>query len=212
MIDRYVTELDRALRGPRAAKADLLAEARDGLVDAADAYEESGLDRQSAERRAVADFGPVHVVASDYQAELGLAQGRRTAVLICAVLLAQPVVWRLLQVLVGDGGGTGGRGYRFAEAAVRWSGGVAILLGLAVLFAAGVGVRYLGVRRVVTRLTGVLAFAVCGVFAVLGALLTVYSPATHSLLSPTGLPVTLVLLGIPLAGIAVAGRRCLRAA
>ncbi|SFL72549.1 MULTISPECIES: permease prefix domain 1-containing protein [Streptomyces] len=213
MIDRYVTELSRTLRGPRTAKADLLAEARDGLIDAADAYEDSGLNRESAERQAVADFGPVHVVAPDYQAELGLAQGRRTAILICAVMLTQPVAWRVMQTLTKDApGGHGGRGYELVDAAARWSGGITIALGLAVLFATGTGVRRLGSPRLVARVTGIFAFTVCAVFAVLGLLLTLSDPATHSPLSPTGLPSTLVVLGIPLAGIGVAGRRCLSAA
>ncbi|MGW1977979.1 permease prefix domain 1-containing protein [Streptomyces sp. NPDC001889] len=210
MIDQYVTELNRALRGPRAAKASLLTEARDGLVDAADAYEESGLDRESAERSAVADFGPVRTIAAEYQSELGVAQGRRTAVLICAVMLLQPVAWRVAQLLAGEGsGGQSSHGYELAGTAARWSGGIAILLGLAVLFATGTGARFLGAQRLLTRVTGFFAFAVCAVFAVLGVVMTVSNPATHSLLSLTGLPGTLLLLGVPLAGIGVAGRRCL---
>jgi hypothetical protein len=53
----------------------------------------------------VADFGAVRDVVADYQAELGLAQGRRTGVLICVVLAVQPVAWHLLLRLVGTGGG-----------------------------------------------------------------------------------------------------------
>lgn len=213
MIDTYVAELGRALHGPRAARADLLAEAHDGLVDAADAYEECGLAREEAERRAVEEFGPVRVVAPGYQAELGLAQGRRTAVLICAVLVLQPVMWWLLQAFAGtQSGQAGGRGYEVADVAVRWAGGLALATGIAVLLVAGVGVRYLGVRRVVARLTGFFAFAVCGVFAVLGVLMTLGATAPGALLGLTGLPVTLVVLGIPLAAIGLSGRRCLRAA
>ncbi|MFI2005900.1 permease prefix domain 1-containing protein [Streptomyces jumonjinensis] len=210
MIDQYVTELNQALRGPRAAKASLLTEARDGLADAADAYEECGLDRESAERSAIADFGPVPAIAGEYQSELGIAQGRRTAVLICAVMLIQPVAWRIAQTLAGEGsGGQGSRGYEIAETAARWSGGVAIVWGLAMLFATGAGGRHLSAQRLLARATGFFAFAVCVVFAVLGVLMTVSNPATHSLLSLTGLPGTLLLLGVPLAGIGVAGRRCL---
>src|SRR5437868_9618472 len=39
VIDYYVAQLDKALTGPRSAKADLLTEARDGLMDAAEADE-----------------------------------------------------------------------------------------------------------------------------------------------------------------------------
>ncbi|MCK1797073.1 permease prefix domain 1-containing protein [Streptomyces sp. XM4193] len=213
MIDAYVAELDRALRGPRAAKADLIAEARDGLLDAADAYEEDGRPRQQAERSAVEEFGTVREIASEYQTELGLAQGRRTAILICAVMILQPVVWWVLQVLGGAGTHQGSsRALEAAEAAVRWSGGIAIAVGVGVLLAAGVGVRYLGARRLVARITGFFAFTVCAVFAVLGVLMTLGNSAADSLLSLTGLPVTLLVLGVPLAGIGLSGRRCLGAA
>ena len=213
MIDRYVAELDRALRGPRAAKADLLAEARDALVDAADAYEDSGLDRATAERRAVADFGEVRDVAPDYQTELALAQGRRTALLICAVLLFQPVAWQALLTLAGRAQDPAHPGYHLVDTLVRWSGGTAIVISLAVAFALGTGVRFLGPRRRITRLAGYFAFAVCASFAVLGLLLTALSaPGASALLGITGLPGTLVLLGVPLAGIGLSGRRCLAAA
>ncbi|MFI5561758.1 permease prefix domain 1-containing protein [Amycolatopsis japonica] len=76
-IEAYIDELDGRLRGPRSAKADLLTEARDGLVDAADAYREGGVDEAEAERRAVADFGPADLIARDYQAELGLRRDIR---------------------------------------------------------------------------------------------------------------------------------------
>lgn len=211
MIDRYVAELDRSLRGPRTAKADLLTEVRDALVDAAEGYEASGLDREAAERRAVTDFGPVANLAPDFQAELGLAQGRRTAALVCAVLLAQPVTWEVLERLAGHRpAGPNDRAYQLVDALTCWSGCVSVALGLLAVLAAGIGVRVLGVRREVTRLTGLFAFAVCAIFPVLGVLSTVLSPAT-SALSPTGLPAVAVVLGLPLLAVAASGRRCLRA-
>jgi hypothetical protein len=213
VIDRYVAELDQALRGPRAVKADMVAEARDSLLDAAEAYEERGLDRESAERCAVDDFGSVQVIALDYQVELGLAQGRRTALLICAVLTVQPVAWWGLLRFAGQGADeSGSAGYALINDMVRWTGTGAIVMALAVVIATGAGVRYLGARLPLVRVVGVFACAVSVVFAVLGLLLTLYSPATDSLLGVTGLPSTALLLGVPLIGIAVAGRRCLSAA
>ncbi|QNP76191.1 hypothetical protein IAG44_41015 [Streptomyces roseirectus] len=210
MIEHYVAELDRALRGPRAVKADMLAEARDGLADAAQAYEESGLDRVSAERRAVADFGSVERVAPEFQGELALAQGRRTALLICGVLLAQPVVWWLLSLAGQNSRSDAGGVYGLADAVVGWAGGGAVVLAVTIVMATGL--RGLSAYRRLVRAAGFFAFAVCGVFAVLGAVLTVYNPAAHSLLGVTGLPTTALLLGVPLAAVAVAGRRCLSAA
>ncbi|MEU0031296.1 permease prefix domain 1-containing protein [Streptomyces sp. NPDC006335] len=212
MIDRYVAELDKALRGPRTVKADMLAEARDGLVDAAEAYEQCGLDRASAEQRAVADFGPVDVVAPDYQTELALTEGRRTALLICVVLTLQPVAWWLLMSFAGHGADArADTDYARIDDVVRWTGAGTIGMALAVAIATGPGVRYLGARRRLARAAGFFAFLVCAVFAVLGVLLTLHSPATGSLVGVTGLPMTALLLGVPLIGVAVAGRRCLAA-
>lgn len=211
MIEAYVAELERTLRGPRATKADLLAEARDGLVDAADAYEDAGLDRRAAERRAVAEFGAVREIAPDYQTELGLAQGRRTALLIFFVLAAQPVLWRLTRHLAGpDGVGYDNPGYVLVEDVVSWMGTATLLAAVLVATAAGYGVRYLGARRRLARLTGVFAFAVCAVFSVLGVLLTVLTP--DALMSVAGLPSAVVFLGIPLISVGLSGRNCLSAA
>lgn len=71
-IETYIADLDRRLSGSAGVKADLLTEARDGLHDAAEAYRGGGIDEPAAERRAVADFGPVTVIASAYQEELAL--------------------------------------------------------------------------------------------------------------------------------------------
>lgn len=51
-IDDYLRTLGAALHGPSRLKAELLAEARGGLEDAADAYTLSGLDPRAAQRRA----------------------------------------------------------------------------------------------------------------------------------------------------------------
>ena len=54
-VEPYLAELSRALAGPRRRKADLMAEARDSLVDATEAYEADGLRRGEAAERAVAE-------------------------------------------------------------------------------------------------------------------------------------------------------------
>ena len=96
-VDRYVTGLGAALRGPRRVRADLLAEARDSLLDAAEAYRAGGASAADADRRAVTEFGTLAQIAPAYQAELAIAQGRRTAVLIALALpllhLLTPLIW-----------------------------------------------------------------------------------------------------------------------
>ncbi|MFS8478385.1 MAG: permease prefix domain 1-containing protein [Micromonosporaceae bacterium] len=83
-IDEYVRALDRRLVGPRRAKRDLVTEARDSLVDAAEAYQAGGLDRLAAERRAVAEFGAPDRIAPQYQRELAAGAARRLALLVTA--------------------------------------------------------------------------------------------------------------------------------
>ncbi|WP_181774258.1 permease prefix domain 1-containing protein [Amycolatopsis pittospori] len=78
VIEAYLGDLRARLDGPASAKRDLLREARDGLNDAADAYREGGWSEHEAQRRAVDDFGPVHLIAQGYQAELGMHSGTRT--------------------------------------------------------------------------------------------------------------------------------------
>ncbi|TWP49255.1 hypothetical protein FKR81_24375 [Lentzea tibetensis] len=95
MIDRYVADLDGRLRGPRAAKDDLLTETRDSLVDAVEAHLESGLSSSAAERRAIEEFGPVGTIARAYQAELAVSAGTRTLVTIAVVLPLMHVMWEL---------------------------------------------------------------------------------------------------------------------
>ncbi|WP_158849167.1 permease prefix domain 1-containing protein [Saccharothrix deserti] len=95
VIDDYVTALDRRLRGPGHVKDDLLAEARDSLHDAAAAHRDGGLTEEAAQRRAVAEFGPVNAIAREYQGLLGLAHGARTLRTVMLVLPLTHVMWEL---------------------------------------------------------------------------------------------------------------------
>lgn len=102
-IEGYLSDLDRRLVGCRSTKDDLLAEARDGLHDAADAYREGGWPHDEAERRAVADFGGVDVVAGDYQAELSMHSGVRTLWKLVLGVPAMQLSWDFARILTfGD--------------------------------------------------------------------------------------------------------------
>lgn len=98
MIDEYVRSLDRALHGPTRLKSELLAEVRHSLVDTAEGYRDGGVDPVEAERRAVAEFGPVPRLAHEYQAELLAGSLRSFAVrvvLVGVVLTATAdLMWR----------------------------------------------------------------------------------------------------------------------
>jgi hypothetical protein len=161
-IDGYVAGLAATLRGPRRVRADLVAEARDSLVDAAEAYRGSGLSPAQAESRAVAEFGSYAEVVPDYQAELAVAQGRRTALLIA---LALPTLQQLAPLMWWRGPwsnhGAAAPGYfRLAEGFDYLALGGGLLAAL-VLLGFGWGSRYIrdGVR--LTRVVG------CGVLTFL---------------------------------------------
>jgi hypothetical protein len=97
VIERYVDGLARALRGPRRLRADLIAEARHSLLDAADAHLDAGMRPADAAQRAVDEFGTYAEILPGYQAELAVAQGRRTALWMCTALpvmhLLAPLMW-----------------------------------------------------------------------------------------------------------------------
>lgn len=99
-IDEYVTSLGQRLRGPRALTTDVLTEVRDGLCDAAEAYRRGGVTPREAERRAVAEFGRVDELAGQFQRELAMAQGRRTAlkvgVMMPLAVYLSGLAWRFL--------------------------------------------------------------------------------------------------------------------
>lgn len=96
LIDDYVRELGRELRGPRRARHDMIVEARDSLVDTAEALEASGMSRAEAESLAVAEFGPVEEIAPGYQEELLAGQGRRTAALLFLSVPLVTLMWSLI--------------------------------------------------------------------------------------------------------------------
>lgn len=177
-IDRYISRLDDALRGPRRVKRSLLAEARDGLTDAADAYRRAGLEPVEARQRAIADFGAVDEVAPSYRAEIGAAQSRRTALGIVAVLGVQAAVWDRPWPLLSDGPAAppSGSPAELADTAVEWAGGISMLLAIALVIGARFGARRPYAAAAMGRATGMLACAVGGFLVLSSVLLTTLNP------------------------------------
>ncbi len=95
-IAEYVVALGRALHGPRRTRRSMVAEAREGLVDAAEAYRAGGVAPDHAAALAVRDFGTVPEVAPSYQDELTARQGRWSAVLFALTFPAMLLGWDLL--------------------------------------------------------------------------------------------------------------------
>ena len=215
MIEAYIDELGRRLRGPQRVKADLLAEARDALSDTASAYQGGGLSRHLAETRAVEEFGTVDELAPQYQAELAFSQGRRTALSLFFLLIVQAVAWQTVWPEIRPGPVADPTPASAAvSGAVGWLAALALVGSLIATVACGIGVRRLGgMCRPVIRATGAFALAVAAGLTALSLVLAVIGPRAGSLLSLSiGLPWALAFWLVPMACVAVSGRRCLAAA
>jgi hypothetical protein len=213
-IDRYVDRLSELLRGPRGAKRDLVAEARDALVDAAEVYAK-GSDREVAERQAVGEFGDVEEIAAAYQTELGLAQARRTALLVVVILLAQPILWGNAWRFLGEMEWSIDRvhpAYALLSTVIDWLGAGTVVAALVVRAAAGAGVRCLGVRREVARATGILALAAAFVFVPLAVALTLLSPNARELMDAGAFALLIAFFLAPMTAVAISAKSCLAAA
>ncbi|MEU4391041.1 permease prefix domain 1-containing protein [Kribbella sp. NPDC023855] len=210
-VEQYLTGLSRALVGPRRRKADLLAEARDSLVDATEAYEADGFGPREAAERAVADFGDLAEVVPGYRSELGIAQGRRTAVLLVLVMLAQPIVWlegvwSWNQQPVSDNPLV-----LFLNDLVQLVGMVAMAGSVLALVATGIGLRVPLVRDRATKLTARFALSSCAAVSLIGLLLAITSATVHGN-GAAGLGAVSGFVIAPLLLVSRSAHRCLRLA
>jgi hypothetical protein len=214
VIDAYIAELQGSLRGPRRVRTDLVTEARDSLVDATEAYQSDGLDRGDAEVRAVREFGDVRTIASEYQAELGLVQTRRTATLVLLVIGSQAAITEVAWRLMADLGYTWRPNVAYAVLAktVDWVGFATLAVAALTLLACSVGARWMRVDRRIARVAGVAGLAICGFFVSASVVLTAFSPL-GGLLGATapGLAVMVAWCAAP-SVIAASAGRCLQAA
>jgi HAAS domain-containing protein len=208
-IDGYVVALSRALRGPRRLRADLVAEARDGLEDATEAYEADGLDRVEAEREAVQEFGEVSEIAAAYRDELAIAQARRTAVLLSVATLIQPLVW-------ADGvwpwnsatADTPSPVAAVLNTAIEGIGMVVILGAVFAVAACGIGTRFATARRYAAGTTAAFSLLSCVLLPMVGIALAVSGAHSLAAVSVALMWLAIFVLG-PLAAVAVSATRCL---
>ncbi|MEH0935205.1 permease prefix domain 1-containing protein [Micromonospora psammae] len=165
-VEQRLRELDDRLRGPARLKAELIAELRHALTDAAEAYRQGGLSPAEAERRAVAEFGTAAQLAPAYQVELaaGALRGLSLRALAIALVLvsAGDLTWR------GSSWSDGPpppQGYQLLSASMNWIwlvvAGLAAV-GLVAGFAAARGGRVAvpGGQLLGLGLTGALALGV----------------------------------------------------
>ncbi|MEV4753952.1 permease prefix domain 1-containing protein [Micromonospora sp. NPDC049559] len=179
-IDDYVIAVDRRLYGSGRVRADMLAEIRDALDDAADAYRDAGLADGDARRAAVAEFGPARRIAAGLQDTLAVAQGRRTACLLFWVLLA-PYAAAEYASRHGHweqswGGVSPGGAYLWLARAVDLFNLVALAGAAGSWILLRWGPRVVDLGRAAVRGTALLTVATAGTTLLAAALLTVPAP------------------------------------
>lgn len=194
-VDFYLAEIAARLPCPRRYRGDLLAELRDGLVDAVDHYRAQGLPPRTAAAHAVDDCGPVEVVSRACAELLAERHARRSAV---TLLVTGPLIGGLwLATLVpGD----------TPDALLLATPLLGILVGIAVL-AAALAVAATG--RLGTLLPGAIGLApkaagtACVTMVIADA--SILGTATvQGLTAPSGLPWVL--------GLTAAAASCIRLA
>ncbi|GAA1109619.1 hypothetical protein GCM10009630_03300 [Kribbella jejuensis] len=206
-VDDYLAALSRELRGPRRRKADLLAEARDHLTDATEAFEADGHERYDAEREAVADFGDLADVVPGYRAELAISQSRRTAMMLLFALLIQPIVWQGGAWIWTQEPQSTSALNELLQTMVRAVGIVVIAGAVLAVIGTGIGVRYPVVREHLGRVTALFALVGSALVAGMGVLMAATS--SHA----PGVPafgVVGAFVVLPLVLVSVQAERCLR--
>jgi hypothetical protein len=188
-----------------------MAEARDSLEDATEAFEADGLNRWEAEQQAVADFGELDEVVPGYRAELGIAQGRRTAMALCLVMLAQPIIWKEGVWSWNRDTGSPTAYTAFLNQLVMVIGMVTIAGAVLALLASGIGLRYPAVRDHATKATAVFALLSGGAVSVVSIALST-SSALADRSGPDGIAVVLGLVLLPLILVGRSAHRTLRLA
>lgn len=188
-----------------------MAEARDSLVDATEAYEADGLTEREAAERAVADFGDLSDVVPGYKAELGIAQGRRTAVLLTLVMVAQPIVWKEGVWSWNQHPASPSSLVAFLNELVMAVGMLSIGGSVLALVASGIGLRYPAVRDRATRTTARFALASCLLVSGIAIMLATASRSADGT-GPEGLFAVAVFVIAPLLLVSRSAHRCLRLA
>ncbi|MGW3855580.1 permease prefix domain 1-containing protein [Micromonospora arida] len=186
MVDEHLRELAARLQGPARLKSDLLTEARHGLLDAVEAYRESGVPPTEAQRRAVVEFGSPAQVLPSWQAELAVGALRGLSLRMLAIagvgVVAGDLTWRGSS---WSGGPPPPAGYQLLAASVDWIWMSALLLAVAGLLVVWASARAprpglaLAQRAVGVGLTGVLVLGIVAGGALFTWSLNLWDAAAH---------------------------------
>ncbi|MBE1877619.1 permease prefix domain 1-containing protein [Myceligenerans pegani] len=203
-VTAYLADLEHALVGPSRVRRDLVQEAADHLEDATAAYVRAGCDERRAAERAVVDFGTVDDVAPGFQATLAVSSARRTAMLLLAFMVVQPFAWD--GPLISTGAPTpGGAVYAALDSAVEATGTVMIAVAALLLVVTGIGGRWFDAGRRAALVTAGFAMVSSVVLVGIGATTTAVGAGPD----PNSWLVLGVVVGLPMAAVAVSARRTL---
>jgi HAAS len=89
LIESYLSQVTAALPGPSRARADIVAELRGGLIDAAEAHRRAGLAPLAAAQAAVGEFGYPAQVAAAFGPGIAASQARHVA---ATLLVTGPLI------------------------------------------------------------------------------------------------------------------------
>ena len=92
-LESYLAEVTARLPGPARAHADIVAELRAGLLDAADAHRSAGLSPDAAAEAAVSEFGDPRLIGDAFRPELAARTARRAALALLATGPVIGVLW-----------------------------------------------------------------------------------------------------------------------
>ena len=180
-VDSYLTDLAAVLRGSRREKRELLTEVRDHLTDAAQVRIDCGVTPRQAEVEAVREFGTVDEIAPSYQAVLSAGQCRRLSIWLLGLVIAQPLVWEIWDVLPATAsGGAPSTAFTLADTYAETVGMTALGLALLVLVGGRLAFRHLGIREWMLRLVLTGALASSGLIVVISVAMAMTSPGGGS--------------------------------
>lgn len=179
VIESYLAQVAAALPGPARVRADIVAELRSGLLDAADAHRRAGLPASAAAEAAVAEFGEPGRVAAAFRPELTARQARRLAGVLAATGVPVALLW-VLAVQASHPGISRAPLWRWAVAPpVPFAAGSLLIAALAAL--AAVAVTGSTTRWLPDRPRSAAASAAIGGYGTAAADIAIFALLAHQL-------------------------------
>jgi len=106
-IDHLLMATSARLPGPAGAREDILAELRDGLVEAAEANKQKGMRHGEAVQLALRQFGDAKTLAAAFWPEMAAAQARRVVLALFATAPIVAALWASAARSRGSGSESG---------------------------------------------------------------------------------------------------------